>query len=220
VADLLEQSEEFEKDILYLREKYNIPKNGYPYGTGFYYEDQLENNIIEAIYDDSDVITKKLKLPLYWSGTISFFAIYNQFLTPERVSMWIHYLGSSDESSFLNLIPNETRDKSVFIEIREKLSKEQLHQLIDQEWEEIKKGMDLNLFEMPQHRMVRASLARRIVEMRDKIEKGKAKIKFGDIVGVLQKENQDNDLYDILSEDYVKNLYHRWKNKKTIKGIK
>lgn len=214
VADLLEQSEEFEKGILFLREKYKIPKKGYPFKEGYYTESLFDDETIEALYDDSDIITKKLKLPLYWSGTISFFAIHNLFLTPEKISMEIHYLGgfmTPNDFIFHKTLENGAKDKSIFIEITEKLSKEQLHQLIDQEWKEIQDGMELNLFETPQHRMARASLAKRIVEMRDKTPESKSKIKFGEIADILQKENQGNDLYDVLSEDYVKILYYRWK---------
>jgi len=128
--------------------------------------------------------------------------------------MEIHYLGGfmiPNDFIFHKTLDNGAKEGSVFLEITEKLSKEQLHKLIDQEWGDIQKGMDLNLFETPRHKMIRASLAKRIVEMRDNFKKDKAKMKFGEIADILQKENQENDLYDVLNEDYVKILYYRWK---------
>ncbi len=224
VADLLEKSKDFEEKINYLKKKYKIPEEGYPYDEkpeDFKPEHQIEvifdGKTLDAFFEESIKITRDLSLPRYWWGSVAYFAVYNVFIAPERISIDIHYLGSfmaPNDFIFHKALENRIEDRSVFIEITEKISKEQLHRLIDQEWEDIKKGMDFNLFEMPHHRMIRASLAKRIVEMRDDVKKGKAKMKFGEIANILQKENQNNDLYDVLSEDYVKNLYHRWKNKK------
>lgn len=222
-ADLLEQSKEFEKGILYLRKKYKIPNTGYPYPEDpkdypkYAMEVILDDKTLHSFFNEAIEINKALSLPRYWWGSIAYFAFHNVLITPERISIEIHYFGSfmaPNEHIFHKSMENRVKDRSVFIEITEKISKERLHQLIDQEWEDIKKGMDLNLFEMPHHRMIRASLAKRIVEMRDTIKNDKTKMRFREITNVLQKENQDNDLYDILSEDYVKNLYHRWKGKR------
>lgn len=215
VADLLEQSKEFEEKILYLKHKYNIPKEGYPYPEKpkdypkYAIEVIFDAETLDAFFEESFKITKDLRLPRYWWGSVAYFAFHNSLITPERLSIEIHYLGSTmapNEYIFHKSLENRADDKSVFIEITEKLSKERLHHLIDQEWEDIKRGMDLNLFETPKHKMIRASLAKRIVEMRDK-----EKIKFREIADILQKENQNSDLYDVINEDYVKILYHRWK---------
>ncbi len=58
------------------------------------------------------------------------------------------------------------------------------------------------------HKMFRASWAKRITELRE-IEKKT----FREIADILEKESLGSENEDLINEDYVKILYHRWKKK-------
>lgn len=195
IIDLLENSKKFEVSIIHLRAKYKIPESGYPFELHKYAMETVfaDEDSINKFFDESIVITDELELPPFWWSSIAYFAFYNVFFTPERVVLEVN----PD-------VRNSYKD-GCHIVITEGVSKTELHALIDQEWERIEKGLRL-LHKAKGHKMIRAGIAKRIVEMRDE-----GKMKFGDIAETLQNENQDNDLYNTLNEDYIKILYGRWK---------
>lgn len=205
VTDLLEKSKKFEAFIIYLRKEYKIPDDGYPLPEDpkdypkYAMEAVLSDDLMDKFFEESIAINNELELPYFWWSSIAHFAFYNVFFTPERVVLEVN---PDQRFSY--------RDRCHIV-ITERVSKTELHNLIDQEWGSIEEGLKL-LHRAKGHRMIRATIAKRIVEMKDE-----GKMKFRDIAETLQDENQDNDLYDILNEDYVKILYHRWKKVTSLK---
>lgn len=202
VADLLEQSNDFEEKIIYLRNKYKIPDSGYPfaekaeeYNPDYAMEIVLDDNTLDSFFEESSRITKELGLPRYWWGSIAYFAFHNVLITPERVSVAVEYIES-----------DQNWRSGTHIIISEKMSKTELHKWVDMLWEEIEKEME-QLPSLTKHKMQRSEIAKKVAEMKD--SKG---MKFRQIADELQKEYQDSDFYDALNENNLKTLYHRWKS--------
>ena len=136
VADLLEQSKEFEEKINYLRRKYKIPDTGYPFPEDpkdyFKYaiEVILDAKTLDSFFDEAREVNKSLNLPNYWWSSIAYFAFHNAFFTPERIPLEVKYMNFEQYPySGTHLI------------IKEKMSKSQVHYWIDELWEEIEKEM-------------------------------------------------------------------------------
>ena len=198
VADLLEKSKEFEEKILYLRDKYKIPKNGYPFDQLKHPMESILFDTIDDFFEETVVINRDiLKLPYYWWGSIAYFAFYNVLITPERIPIEVRYIKSEGWDGI-----------GTHIIIKEKMSRPEIHKRIDEEWDNIEREMK-PLPEAKGHKMLRSELAKEIAELKD--SKGK---KYKEIADTLQKKYVDSELYDLLSEDYVKTLYHRWMKKK------
>jgi len=209
IVSVLEESSIFTEAVIGLRKKYKVPERFYDYKGWKKFNRNNRQKSTDLFLEIQD-LTRKLEIPSYFSLSISFFIFCNLFLIPERIPIQIHYIDNSiDNKEYIkSWVSNSVEDGSVFIEIKEQVSKEKLHNLIDEKWDDIESGMKLNLFKRPQNRMMRTELAKRIAELRD-IQK----LPFGKIANTLQKENPNVELYDILNEDYVKILYYRWKKK-------
>lgn len=201
VTDLLEKSKKFETFIIYLRKKYKIPENGYSvksrkHGMEIIFTDE---SLMDKFFEESIAINNELKLPSFWWSSIAHFAFYNVFFTPERVVLEVN---PDQKISY--------RDRCHII-ITERVSKTELHSLIDQEWENIEEGMKL-LHRAKGHKMQRSEIAKEIVRLKDEEEKT-----YKQIAESLGKIYVDSELFDILNEDYVKILYHRWKRRAKLK---
>lgn len=197
VVDLLEASKEFDKSIKYLREKHCIPKNGYPFVFPKYAQEKiLTQDELDKFFNEVIEITDQLlKLPYYWWSSIAYFAFYNIFFTPGRDIVEIYSPSTQDE----------VRLRGVEIIIKERLSKAELHKLINEEWPRIKKGMKM-LHKPKKHKMIRIRWAKKIEKLRDKDKKT-----FKEIADILYEELIGTENEDLINEDYVKLLYHRWK---------
>lgn len=208
VADLLEQSKDFEEKIRYLRNKYNIPDTGYPYPEDpkdypkYAMEVILDGRTQDLFFDEAIEINKTLNLPRYWWGSIAYFAFYNVFITPEREDpIGVEYM---------NFKPDYRSGTHIII--KEKMSKSQIHKWIDESWKNIVKEMKA-LPEAKGHKMQRSEIAKEIVRLRDEEKKS-----YKDIAeNILPKKYPDREIFDILNEDYVKILYHRWKRRSKLK---
>lgn len=208
VADLLEQSKDFEEKINYLRNKYNIPDTGYPYPEDpkdyFKYaiEVILDDKTLESFFDEAREINKSLNLPHYWWGSIAYFAFHNILITPEKEN--------PVEVKYMDLEPDYLSGTHIII--KEKMSKSQIHKSIDKIWEEIEKEMKA-LPKARGHKMQRSEIAKEIVRLRDEEKRS-----YKDIAeNILPNKYPDRDTFDILNEDYVKILYHRWKKRSQLK---
>ena len=90
------------------------------------------------------------------------------------------------------------------------MKKSELYKMIHENWDDIQNGMTV-LPSNPTHKMTRLRLAKEIRELRD--NKKLTYVKIADILSDKHAENLE--LYDLLTEDYVKNLYSRLKKKST-----
>lgn len=215
-ADLLEKSEYFERTVKYLRGILGLPPNGIRYkewrieGT----ETKLETKLLETIvyknkndlefnlYDFSFEFAVGLGLAPYWYISLYNFVIYNIFFAPERDIFSIYpaeYNRKTGESLLLG---------GVEIVINEKISKTQLHKLIDFNWKKIEKYME-ELGEMKIHRKTSAETMKRIEKMKDEED-----MHFSEIADLLQKENVNSPNYDAYNEPNIKAMYYRWKKRK------
>ena len=195
IADLLEKNELFEEGIIHLKSKYKIPSNGYSIEKDAGTEEWLFENkglSLDDFFDECESITAKLGLPPYWYSTIAYFAMFNVFFTPERIPVETKIIQDNGE-------------KKLHIIILERLSKNELKKLIDDLWNNIEAEMNL-LPKAKKHKMLRAKIAKEIVRLRDDKKKS-----YKVIAQTLGEKYADNELFDVLNEDYVKILYHRWK---------
>ncbi|MDO8583536.1 MAG: hypothetical protein Q7R51_03315 [bacterium] len=211
IVSVLEESSIFTEAVVSLRNKYNVPAKFYDF-KDLKLSSKKNSKISDNLFIEVKELTKQLGIPSYFSLSLWCFILCDLFLIPQRIPLEILYIdkqGFINDKEFLKLILSDhAEDETIFIEIKEQISKERLHNLIDEKWEDIEKGMKLNLYKRPQNKMIRTGIAKRITELRD-IQK----LHFGEIANVLQKENLDTELYDSLNEDYVKILYYRWKKK-------
>ncbi len=197
VADLLENSIDFEKSIIYLRKKYNIPVNGYPFDLKKHPIEWIMFDTIDEFFEESSRITEEvLNLPSYWMGGISYFAFYDVLITPERMPIWVKAIKQKGDHSH-----------SLHIVLQERMSKAEVHKWIDEIWNDIEENMQ-SIPTAKKHKMLRSEIAKRIVDMKDKQD-----MKFRQIADKLQEDYQDSDFYDVLNENNIKTLYHRWKTK-------
>lgn len=198
VVDFLEQSKEFEDWVTDIRIKYEIPELGYPQETPdekFAMEGILNDDQLEAFFEEGQRMCEKLNLPYYWWSSLSYFAFYNIFYTPERLPVEVYGPNKDDDYGL----------KSTKIVIKENITKTELLSLIDSEWNVIKSCLD-QLPKPKTHRFERSELAKRIVEMRDV-----SRFSFKEIADRLSIESKDPELADLMNEDYLKMLYHRYK---------
>ncbi len=200
VVDLLENDSRFESFIEELRKEFNIFPNGYPFKPDQYQEEYAVDQLFEddgALFFDKCIeFNEKIGFPYYWWSSIAYFALYNVFFTPERVPLHTYY-----ESS------DHRRRKGTHLVLKEKLSKNELKKYIDYSWDEIKEQME-NLPDVVKgHNLSRISLAKEIYDLR----KNK-NMKYVEITDLLSQKYEMSDFIDIINEDYVKMLYHRWES--------
>lgn len=200
VADILETSEVFEKQVLKLRKKYKVPQDGYPTeGNKFPMHDVLGDKRIDFDFDCEE-LTRKLNIPNYWASPLGVFVFHNVFLGTEKKSVRVMY--NPDE-----VWEKGKNEKWFDLVISENITKSEFLEQMEQRWEEIEIYIN-SLPRTPKNTMIRSSWAKRITELRDK--EGK---KFREIADILEQEYKNSDSEGIFNEDYVKILYHRWKNK-------
>ena len=199
--DLLEESDRFWDGIKSLREKYQIPENGFPEFSRKYdlpYVMKTEKRLDE-FFEDAQEVTRKLKLPSFWWDSIAYFAAYGIFFTPEIVPSEVRFVK-------FERTPVEGVVKLI---LREKASKPELHKLIDEAWPSIQEFI-ADLPAPPKHKIQRVNIMKEIAKLRDG-----ERLTFGQISGRLSKKHEnDRELYDLLaSEENVKIYYYRWKRR-------
>ncbi|MFH2021784.1 MAG: hypothetical protein ABIJ33_00675 [Patescibacteria group bacterium] len=225
VADILEQSQLLEKECIQIRKKYKIPSEGYPIVGKvdllifFKLIDKLKDNR-DDFFDDCQQLLKKLELPQYWDFQIVILVLTSVLLPPDETGLFVISTKSISkpdemmqeydwgEGSLSGYVQKLSEEKALLLSIRRKMSKTELLKLIDKNWNEIQLRMT-ELPKLPTHKMARIGLIQEIVTMRESEKKKHAEI--ADILA--EKYEDDLSLYDLLTEEYVKNLYNRWKSK-------
>ncbi len=213
VADILEKSKDFENYVRSIRKYLNLPTDGVPYPL--LNPDKLEemvndtshfawtdNDDDEYEYDLTSYCTEiawNLDLPLYWDQSIYNFILYNIFITPEKDNIDIY------PAELWRHRGTEMKQFGLEIILKERLSKNEFHNLIDKHWSKIEL-YSKELSKINKHKMIRSDLAKRIEKMKDAEKKS-----FKAIADILDPESIGTDYEGLISEDYVKGLYHRWK---------
>lgn len=217
---LIENDPLFEKEVQNIRQRYGIDSDWLDQNKTLaeqanMYDSKWSDEKTEQFFAECDEITTRLYLPENWSNSITWFISFNVFTTPERLFLEVASNRNSKEKSKIKFyaykekeILNNFQKGQVFILLTEKISKLKLHKLIDEEWSEISERME-SLPEAPKTNILRPTIAKRISQMRDD-----EKLTFPQIANALSEEYAENDeLAPLLcSEDYIKNLYHRWKD--------
>ncbi len=225
VADILESSQYLEKIITDFRKKYNFPPEGYPFK--FSNKSKKRQEIIHScclpLFESYEILNH-FKLPRSWVGSIIDVFIYNTLSYPNDTRFSIlpmSEIGTEDEyaeddrlwaislDDFKAHMDVFYLNNSIFITINQKCTKDELKKYIDNNWEKIELGMQKMAY-VQQHNFQRIDLAKEITDLRD----GR-KMKFSGIADLLaNRYESDQELHDLLTEDYVKNLYARWKKKR------
>ncbi len=221
-TDILEESDEFEKGILSLRKRYKVPKKWFQRKRKHFitYLDNWSTKKLDKFFHDSQKLNEQLNLPYNWWSSIAYFAAFDVFFCPEVIPVEIRDSTEVKDGTSLHFIKlsshylaiDDSVAKQVYLVLNEKLTKPQLHKWIDIEWDKIQERLE-NLPTPPRHKWIRVNIAKKVVELRDNAMGGKRPT-FKEIAEKLSKEYENNeDVYDLLTEDYVKNLYYRWKNR-------
>jgi|SRR3990172_2124834 len=208
-VDLLEESGQFWEGIESLRNKYQIPENGFPeFSKKYDLPGVLSNkdgtiSYVDEFFEDAQELTRKLNLPIFWWSSIAYFAAYGIFFTPE-------------ESTFALMFDRTPRGGVFKLFLEERVGRSKFHKLIDENWEFIASMME-RMPASPKHKMARVALAKEIAWLRDEEE-----LTFGQISERLSSRyEKDRELSDLLAtEDNVKMLYYRWKRTSQIQGYK
>jgi len=225
IVDILESSKYVENEVIKFRKKHNIPPNGYPLKLQedfLIYSDKMGELFDKGLVKDCSRIASKLNIPLFWSSSIIDVLMGSMFFPPSKEGFKVistsrigsvsdPFEGDSwaiDENTIRDLFTQMVKEKAVVLTIRQKFTKTALKKLIDQNWDAIESGMQ-SLPEIKLHNVQRVKLSQQITQLRD--QEG---MKFSKIATTLATQYEDDlELYDLLNEDYVKNLYSRWKKK-------
>lgn len=208
--DLLEESDQFWNGIEALREKYQIPEDGFPEHSKKYDLPGVLSNkdgtisCVDDFFEDAKKLTQELKLPIFWWDSITYFAAYGIFYTPIREPLNFEFVNDPVDGPVVKLV------------LTERVSKKEFLRLIDRIWGGFEAWMDYhNLPATPKHKMARVALAKEIVRLRDEVGKDGKRLTFGQIAGKLSaRYTKDAELSDLLtSEENVRMIYHRWKIK-------
>jgi hypothetical protein len=206
ILDILELSSDFENDILQIRLKHNLPRNGVSEWNKQTISEAIDHFLNKESYTEQYQLRKKYRLPETWTESIFELIVFNAFIPPES-SLKVEFNHLDDR--FMNEhMGNFIKRDWVNIKFSEILSKKDLHKFIDNEWKNIEKFMFEHFMRPRTHRMMRFKLARDIIDLRDDKKKP-----FKEITEILSKNNLTIEEYDILNEDYVRQIYHRFKGR-------
>lgn len=216
---LLENESQFEQEVNEIRTKYNIDQDWLSedktnFERAMMYDQKWSNEKTDDYFNECREITTRLYLPNNWWLSISWFISFNVFPVPDTTYLEVGSKHDSQETDVhspyswrLPQILHYFEEGYVFIVIPEKISKNKLYKLIDKQWDQISERMNF-LNDVPQSNILRPELAKEITMLRD-VEK----LTFSEISRQLSDKYLENDeIYSfVCSEDYIKNLYHRWK---------
>jgi hypothetical protein len=198
IADILETSIKFEEGVIKIRKNININNEGVCFQLKKHgIEKLLTVKQMEYLMEETEKLTSDVSLQKYWMFSIANFILYNELLIPKRQPISIDY----PDTRFPPV------DRYCSIKISEPLSKITLFKYIDKSWPRLESAMK-RLAQFKLHNMKRSELAKRIVMLRDE-----KKLSFKEISEFFAEEDLPIEEYDILNENYVKVLYHRWKKK-------
>lgn len=211
VAQVLENSGWFKLALKKIRDKYGIPH------TGFNYKNKSQKLTANKLDDNADFIddvfeltqTLNPPLPKYWTFSLIYFVLENILRPPQHPEIGTYpskYFKPSNKKNPLGLF---LLLNYFFIMIGENISKEQLHDFIDEEWDQIKEYTS-KLPKNPTNKMPRFDLGLKIVEMKENDD-----LTFDQIAEKLSEKVSEDNMkeYDALNGNNVKQIYNRTKAK-------
>lgn len=191
--NLLHNNENFKKSIRHIRKKYRIPQSGYS-------NKQLEKFLLSeeitkiiGIVEDLDKLLKKYKLmpTLSWFEPILLYIFLNKELPPYTTKVQI------EEETI-------EKEKVLVIKIHQRLNKTEFISLIERRWDDIEAKMN-NLPRLKIRKITTLQLAKKVITLRNK---NKTYVEIADIVS----NDYPNDDSGRINEDYMKTLFHRYKD--------
>ncbi len=213
---IFEEDPLFEQEVIDVRQRFGITpdwlieQDKNPYHEALFNKNWDEEKRIKFL-DECREITSRLFLPYYWWYSIYTYIAFGYFPTPETTSLQI-ISSRTSEGKFEHMTKHAAthvyESGFVIIAVPEKVSKQRLYELIDQQWDEISPRLE-QMNDVPRISMKRINLTKSITEMRDM-----QKMTFPEISDQLSEDfAEDDEICDLVSsENYVRNLYHRWKN--------
>ncbi|OGC59850.1 hypothetical protein A3A70_03040 [candidate division WWE3 bacterium RIFCSPLOWO2_01_FULL_42_11] len=211
IAQVLENSWKFKLAVKNIRDKYNIPHVGF--------DNKKNGQLLKArrLTDNPDFIDDVFELtlvlnpplPRYWVFSLLYFVLENILRPPQYPEILIYpnkYSKPSNPEKPLGLF---LLLNYLFIMVGENVSKKQLHDFIEEEWDELKEHLN-KLPQNPSNAMERLDMGIKIIDMRDNND-----MSFEEIAEQLSKEIPEADLkeYEALNENNVRQIYHRTKTK-------
>lgn len=211
----LELNNEIDKELKKARIKLRLPESGLNWEQYKQYKDtkakhskeELENILYFIRNHIKEISTIKRKLNLHPQIEEQLEnLILGYFVEPNYRGIGFGCDGENveDYESF-NDFDKYTEVDEVFVSITKRASKNELHQFIDNNWNEINKLM--SYLPTEEHFYV-SPRDLRIVELRDR-----QKMKYKDIADVITNEFSIDDISGQINEDSVKTSYKRAKDK-------
>ena len=216
IAKVLGNSMQFKLAIKNLREKYGIP------ATGFNLKDKKERqkarlfdvfnpNFIDDVFELTQLF--KPHLPRYWTFSLLYFVLEDILRPPQAPEIFCYPSKNVAFRNKKNPFGLYLLLGYKFILIGENISKKQLHDYIDEQWNDDLKEDIQKLPKNPINKMSRLELGEKIIVMKD-IED----LTFPEIANKLSKEVTNIDEYEKLNTENIKTIYHRTKKKLKITG--
>jgi len=219
----LEENTNFEKEILKIRKKFNIPLQGWPekqMGTGELGE-KIE--VIDMLSDKADVLKKErvsnclvlpanndyylllyysqsvcrlCRLPEYWDDPILWYTLFNVlYLLPQN---YPPITNTSEYPSQRRYINTSDAANNLILVINQKISKNQFHKWINDEWN---LSLEREINKLPKNfdsKVEQLKVYRRIAELK-KMEKS-----FEEIADILYQEGDGSYGYESISMMYIR----------------
>lgn len=206
----LELSPDFEKEVIDIRKKYQIPANGFPTtresDVGLGIPKYLDYEVWDQYLEDESSISDLFGFTGSWDLSLSYFIKYNYM--PKMAEKVVPRAAIFDGDTTLLQLQNDypaTRKRKVYIGVSQNLSKEQLKALIDLQWNQISDLMQgLPKWDAKKHSNV--DLFRKLTFLRDI-----KKMPWGEIAANLGEQYSEND--SVMDESYLRTLYRRYKNR-------
>ena len=222
----LENDIELEKEILFIRQKFSIPKDGYPEETmgDDYFEVIAErfsgrfktiNKEVNCdkfkktgIQDDYTLLhyylgltCQKYNLHDFWIDSFECLIVFNVFPLLQRAEVLITYFGKGDYLSrkYIASYHSLVTPNNTMIYILQKCSKRQLHNWINNVW---KKGLENEINQLPIHPKTHIQMLR-VYQRIDKLKKQGNNSK--QIADKLSKEN-----LGFYGHESIKPMYNRY----------
>ena len=206
----LELSPDFEANIKKIRKRYRIPVGGFPtyeegkVGLGIpkYLEDEKWNLYLE----DEASLETKYGFVSSWRLSLSYFIKYNYM--PKMADIVVPRAAIFDGDIMLQSLKDDypaMRRKRLLISLSQKMSKKQLKELIDLQWDQIVKGME-NLPGEDPKKHVNINLYKELAFLKEV-----KKMNWESVMATLGEKYPEDDR--VVDEPYLRMLYSRYKTR-------
>lgn len=203
----LELSNNFEKAISSIRKKYHIPTKGFSYRqegkVGLGIPKYLEDEQWDEYLEDEEIIADAFGFVGSWGVSLSYFIKYNYM--PKMAEEIVPRAAIFDADTTLMHLQTDypsLRKRKISITINQKLSKKQLKDLIDLQWDQISDLME-KLPAWDQKKHINIEIFKRLVYYREV-----KKLSWPETVGAVSDEFPDKEVAH--AETSLRNIYSRY----------